>query len=157
MSHSLGSQFQPEVLSRAAEHTRYAKAITEDGPWDHEYSADHSKHGANPIFHETGWHDAGSPCGYVTCKHHQEAFGESLYERELAPGKKVRINPRATPLVAHEPAIDLHTVEQYANEEPKKPFPPKVVQHEGKFHISDGHHRLLGAYLAGRDIEVEVV
>jgi hypothetical protein len=157
MSHSLGSQFEPEVLSRAAEHTKYAKAITEGGPWDAEYSADHSKHGANPIFHATGWHDAGSPCGYVTCKHASDSFNDTLDAKELAPGKKVTINPREVPLVAHEPAIDLHTVQQYAKQPPKKSFVPKLVEHEGQLHISDGHHRLLGAYLAGRDIDVEVV
>jgi hypothetical protein len=154
MSHSLGAQFAPAVLASAAEHSRQARTRAENFS-DPDYSADHSAHGANPIFHSTGWHNANQPCGYSTCKNHDEAFSEHVYDRELSPGTVQKINPRTAPLVANEPMVDLNAVQRYAKEDPGK-GPPKVVEHKGMLHIVDGHHRLLAAHLTGRDIDIEV-
>jgi len=120
------------------------------------FAKDHAAHGANPVFNATGWNKGEhTPCGYTTCPQNDEHFSEQLYDREMGAGKRTTINPRTAPLVAHEPSINMDTVDAYAKNPPKKT--PRVMEHNGQLHIVDGHHQLLGAWTAGRDVDVDVV
>lgn len=139
-------------------HSERALAITE--LFDHHtsqgqaFNRDHSQHGPNPVFKESGWGDD-HPCGMSGCPKHNEDYSNRLDDAQFAKVHETRtLNPdqfhQLRPL---ESVVDLDGPGGVHRAKP--PIVAELPGYPG-LHVLDGHHRLLRAQKAGQSIDVHV-
>lgn len=140
-----------------AAHTARIKSVPEDVSIRHPYYSDHDWHGPNPVFKHAGW-GADQPCGYLGCKHHDEQFSERLDDAQMSKlHQTVDLKPEQHGLLRPlEGAVDIKTVQKYAQSAPDRPAIVAELPGYPGLHVLDGHHRLLAGAMAGRSVRAHV-
>jgi hypothetical protein len=88
----------------------------------------------------------------------QVSQDESLFEHEPTSrpfqAQETRTISPDTPITMTHPVDSPGTAREYAKSGYDKPV--RLYEHEGNLHVWDGHHRVLGDRMAGRQTRAEI-
>lgn len=152
----------PNVAPGAVDaHSKHSQ-LHDSSPPSHPFFKDHASHGPNPLYTSMGWGNEGH-CGYESCPHYDAELHEMGGKADRADfsdqWETHEIQPHNARLVAHESTVDIEHLQDldFQDVPPKATNNlPRLIPHDGAFHIMDGHHRLAADAMNGRTTKVSI-